>query len=370
MNRPAGRSRRLPGISPVAVLLVAIGLLFSACSAAPQVFDFRATPTLVAPGESVFLTWVTRDADEVTLGPGYGVVEPVGFLEVIPPTGTTTYTVTARSGSKTASASVVVEAVETEEEPAEPAATSAIEPAEAAMEAELIADTFGAPATVEYDAEVRPWVKQSGERAILVNRPTASNPSYFQLKLFIETDLTDQHAFLPGEYTGLDFAEALHNSAERYGHRAGVAIVTMAGGWYALNVFNTTDAGIVFVDCAVQTPEEQPCDTDTVAYVRYGEPVGLIQVSYADSPAYSFYKEHNVETDRFKALADDFDRLYEEFEELLAGRTEVPEPDYSRLRAMETELHYLAAEIQSITLATGVCHSEDMGNPEALFVWW
>jgi hypothetical protein len=330
----------------------------------------------VAPGESVFLTWVIRDAEEVTLGPGYGVVEPVGFLEVIPPTGTTTYTVTARSGSRTVSASVVVEAVETEEEPAEPAAASASEPAEAAVEAELIADMFGSPATVEYDVEVLPWFKGSGERAVLVNHPTASNPSYFQLKLFIESDDTDQHAFLPGEYTNLDFAEVLHNAAERYGHRAGVAIVmTAGGGWYAFNVFNTTDAGVVFVDCAGLTPEdplseEQPCDADTVAYVRAGKPLGLIQIAYADSPAYSFYERHTAEIARAKALSDDFDRLYEEFKQLLAGRTEVPEPDYSRLRAMETELHYISAEIQSIQMATGICRWTDIGNPEELFVWW
>lgn len=131
-----------------------------------------------------------------------------------------------------------------------------------------------------------------GEFIVLVNNSEARNPTYSELVTFLKADETDKFPYQPtlsiiGFYYGeaedkidldfirdivngitepippkvcSDFAERLHNNAETAGIRAGYISLDLVGytdpsnlgipsdSGHALNVFETTDRGLVFID--------------------------------------------------------------------------------------------------------------------------
>lgn len=89
----------------------------------------------------------------------------------------------------------------------------------------------------------------NGELISLVNYDNAKNPTYSQLVQFIKKDSTDRKKYT-STYVCSDFAEDVHNNAEKAGIKAGwVAIDLKRGSGHACNAFKTTDKGIVYIDC-------------------------------------------------------------------------------------------------------------------------
>jgi hypothetical protein len=134
-----------------------------------------------------------------------------------------------------------------------------------------------------------------GDFVVLINNRNAANPNYAQLIAFLKTDATDSFPYvyaLPNllPYYGsaeshvdlasvkaiiegtvgpnppricVDFAENLHNSAEMAGIRCGFVSIDLSGSssGHALNVFETTDRGLVYVDdTGVSNPGPSSCD--------------------------------------------------------------------------------------------------------------
>jgi len=93
-------------------------------------------------------------------------------------------------------------------------------------------------------------------------------PSYNEVKLFLEQDLTDQIPYEPVKMVCWDFAEILQENA----HKAGLAcsIVTLAWGTgdrsHVINAFETSDRGLIWVDCTGSH------DPDVKGYDRELEP--------------------------------------------------------------------------------------------------
>lgn len=90
------------------------------------------------------------------------------------------------------------------------------------------------------------WVGADEQRIALVNNDQAENPTYAQLLTFLKTDTTDKRRYTSTYKCG-DFAETLHNNAERAGYKAGW--VTLYGINHVCNVFQTSDKGLVYIDC-------------------------------------------------------------------------------------------------------------------------
>lgn len=90
----------------------------------------------------------------------------------------------------------------------------------------------------------------AGHDINLIDNKNAINVSYTQVIQFIQQDITDRtpysiHNFMCGDYT-----EQVHNNAESSGIICGFVLVDLAGSKdHACNVFNTTDRGLVFIDC-------------------------------------------------------------------------------------------------------------------------
>lgn len=138
-----------------------------------------------------------------------------------------------------------------------------------------------------------PIAKASGESVQLVNYKNATDPTWDGLISFLRTDPTDGFPY-NGSFVCADFAEMLHNDAEKAGLKAGyVHVDFLAMESHALNVFNTTDKGLVFVDCTGDTEKLGALDSkDKIAYVQIGKEYGLVSAYKTNSPDYEFYEIH------------------------------------------------------------------------------
>ncbi len=89
-----------------------------------------------------------------------------------------------------------------------------------------------------------------GRHPVLMENPTSHNPSYGELTDFLSTDDTVGHQYDKPNFTCADFAEELQNNAARQGIRCGYTSLKFCGkaSGHAVNVFETTDEGPVYVD--------------------------------------------------------------------------------------------------------------------------
>lgn len=97
------------------------------------------------------------------------------------------------------------------------------------------------------------------------------------------------------------FAQAVHNDAEEAGIKAAVVIVEFTDGTlHALNAFQTTDMGLIYIDCTGirRSPNSfedwvyrlvHPYGQDRMAYVVKSKEYGTIPLEEAESSQYSFY---------------------------------------------------------------------------------
>jgi len=94
-----------------------------------------------------------------------------------------------------------------------------------------------------------------GEPIELINNPDATDPTYAGLVVFIKEDSTDKHLY-SYDYVCSDFAEAVHNNAEAAGIRAAWVAIDLEGEveGHACNAFETTDRGLVYIDCTGEGP--------------------------------------------------------------------------------------------------------------------
>ena len=114
-----------------------------------------------------------------------------------------------------------------------------------------------------------------GHYITLHNNPNAVNPSWAQLETFLWNDDTDSLRYDFASFVCADFAERLYNSAEKTGVRAAYVVIQLGpssyfpvSGGHALNAFETTDRGLVFIDC---TSSNQGVNADKVVTVEVGK---------------------------------------------------------------------------------------------------
>lgn len=89
----------------------------------------------------------------------------------------------------------------------------------------------------------------NGQVLTLTNYNNATDPTYDQLLTFLKADQTDAQPYT-SQYVCSDFAQTLHNNAEATGIRcAWVGCSFTEGVGHAFNEFQTTDKGIVYIDC-------------------------------------------------------------------------------------------------------------------------
>lgn len=138
-------------------------------------------------------------------------------------------------------------------------------------------------------------VRGNGEPIELINNPNATNPTFAELVAFLERDRTDEYSYIVGPpknaFVCSDFAETVHNNAEAAGITAawvGIDIEGKTEG-HALNAFETTDLGLVYIDCTGKGLWDDPANRssgDRRARVEIGKPYALAGMN---SPASEFW---------------------------------------------------------------------------------
>ncbi len=103
-----------------------------------------------------------------------------------------------------------------------------------------------------------------------IEQSNLENPSWSELEEFLRLDDTDKLLYNKDSFDCTGFAITLRDHASRYGIRcAFVEVGFFAGDGHALNAFETTDKGLVYVD----TTED-----DKIAYVGINQPYGTIHL--------------------------------------------------------------------------------------------
>lgn len=107
----------------------------------------------------------------------------------------------------------------------------------------------------------------------LHNNPAAVDVSWEYLRQFLLDDGTDRMPYVEGAFDCSEFAETLHNSAEAAGIRTAYVCLGFAEArsGHAINAFQTTDAGLVFIDCTGQ-PLAHWCPLDSRVDIQMGLP--------------------------------------------------------------------------------------------------
>lgn len=204
----------------------------------------------------------------------------------------------------------------------------------------------------------------------LANSANAVNPTFNELTAFLEADDTDLLAFVTGgpqAFISSDFTKRLHDNAEAYGIRTGIVSIVFKDSHlnYAINVFETSDAGLVYIDCTGQLKKswngsryisEENVDnageihsSDTIAYLVEGEEYGRINIGYVSSNSYAFYAEYNAKRAAFYELIDEYNNEVVLFNAAVAGKTF--SEDSSQLEAIkewQSEIAALSEKIYSL----------------------
>lgn len=133
-------------------------------------------------------------------------------------------------------------------------------------ELELYKDTWGS--VVQSGGQV-PFY-----RVYLRNVRTATDPTFDELENFLMEDKTDQRDYITGVYMCGDFANDVHNNAEKAGIRVAFVAILLESddgstSYHACNAFKTTDKGLIFIDCTgAQEGERAPSKLDKRVNVK------------------------------------------------------------------------------------------------------
>jgi hypothetical protein len=104
----------------------------------------------------------------------------------------------------------------------------------------------------------------------LVNNPKAKDPTFNQLVNFIKSDQTDKKLY-SDNYMCDSSARDVHNNAEAAGIRTGYVDINLVNlnDKQFCDAFNTTDKGLVFIDCTGD-PYKMTANCDTIVKVANG----------------------------------------------------------------------------------------------------
>ncbi len=184
----------------------------------------------------------------------------------------------------------------------------------------------------------------------LENNMTAVNPTWRQLIDFLKADKTDSSSYIPGSYTCAEFAETLHNAAEKAGIRCafvGIDFENDTTG-HGLNAFFTVDLGWVFIDntgrdlsdllefkpLTLFEPQEKNLfegwSRDSVAYVKIGSELGFVHMLVVDplvplftagSLDYTFYEVWKSRKQAYEATLDQYNRDVQSYNDWVRAGT-------------------------------------------------
>jgi hypothetical protein len=230
-----------------------------------------------------------------------------------------------------------------------------------------------------------PYLKEPSLPINLVNNPDATDVSFAELKSFLLQDDTDDETYVEGVRTCGNFAEKLHNNAEEADIRAAFVAIHFSGGSespHALNAFQTTDRGLVYVDSigeGLETvtsedwldEEAYACENDKVAYIEVGKEYGVISIDKAESLQYSFYVGYNQDWETCKDMLEDYNEEVMRYNEEISGKVYYEgTPELAAIQLWEAELAEKEQAIDELAEKIGSCWFEPLDVVESVEIYW
>jgi len=229
-----------------------------------------------------------------------------------------------------------------------------------------------------------PIAKASGEAINLINNPNAKNVSFDKLRAFILEDDTDEEPYIIGVRMCVDFAETLHNNAEQAGIKTAIVGIKFRDEeiGHALNVFQTKDKGLVYVDCTgegikpvtfKEWPKDQtyPVEHDKIAYIEQGEKYGVISIDKARSLWYSFYVEYGQDWQKYADMVEEYNEEVIRYNNEVMGKVyHKGSPELELLEAWKAELLEKEKQIKDLADILGNYLFESLGIVETVTIYW
>lgn len=235
-----------------------------------------------------------------------------------------------------------------------------------------------------------PYAKTlGGQRINLINNWDAKDTTWQQLVSFLTADKIDSKVYTIFSFPCGAFAEEIHNNAEAAGIRAAWVAVDFQdkSGGHALNAFNTTDRGLLYIDCtgedimSLRVPRltdilsqrtiSPSVERDKVAYIAIGKQYGLISLSKATSQAYEFYETYIQRYKGYEQQVDSYNAKGKVYEQLLGGRVVVRDPaEYARLKKMYDELEAERMRLDNMQKTLGEYRWEPLGIVQNIKIYW
>lgn len=179
-----------------------------------------------------------------------------------------------------------------------------------------------------YEGKQPPYARSEADRdkIHLIENSHAANPTWQQLKTFLIADGTDKRPYDLQTYPCGIFAEDLHNNAEAAGIRAAWVGIDFSDGGvgHALNAFNTSDKGLIYIDCTGKNWQGDTIatqgvswgvadDWDKVAYLSIGQEYGIISLSAATCPEYGCYEAYKLKGVAFDAALEAYNQAMDAY---------------------------------------------------------
>jgi uncharacterized protein YpmS len=165
-----------------------------------------------------------------------------------------------------------------------------------------------------------PVLNATDQNVVITEYRNATNTTYANLTVFLESDHTENIMYVNPTYTCSDFAVALHNSAEAHGIKCGVVSVQFEGQsiGHMFDVFPTDDKGLVYVD-ATGVNETQRLENITpikaAVYLEDGRELGEIAFSQTGGDLdYGFYTSRQQQMDLYKQDVAAYIADYDQYE--------------------------------------------------------
>ena len=229
-----------------------------------------------------------------------------------------------------------------------------------------------------------------GEPIELINNTNATNPTYAELVVFINEDTTDSKLYWEGgKLQGLarvcaDFAEEVHNNAEAKGIRAAWVGINFRGSaeGHALNAFETTDRGLVYVDCTGEDTLgsqlirqlksiDTPSSWDKIAYVEVGKVYGGIYIDNAESPSYDFYEAYTQKWQECEEILREYNDEVLRYNQETEGKIYyIGSSELAQIEAWEARLEEQSQLIDELIRELGGFFPSPMGIVENIFIRW
>lgn len=115
-----------------------------------------------------------------------------------------------------------------------------------------------------------------------LDRSSLVNPTWSELKNFLEQDNTETLVYIEDEFDCEGFTLTLRDRAGKQGFRSAYVAINFgdAVAGHTLNAFETTEKGIVYVD---DTGDTEGTGIDGIGYMEVGQPYGTVPLDAVKS---------------------------------------------------------------------------------------